>query len=75
MQDRVQMANSAGYEVKAIDSQILTQQVKLALAERDVSNHQQSIDNARETADFLATKYTNAQLYSHLEATSPDFPL
>ncbi|KAF3356037.1 Protein kinase DC2 [Verticillium dahliae VDG1] len=70
MQDRVQMANSAGYEVKAIDSQILTQQVKLALAERDVSNHQQSIDNARETADFLATKYTNAQLYSHLEASS-----
>ncbi|CRK38779.1 hypothetical protein BN1708_016660, partial [Verticillium longisporum] len=70
MQDRVQMANSAGYEVKAIDSQILTQQVKLALAERDVSNHQQSIDNARETADFLATKYTNAQLYSHMEASS-----
>ncbi|RKK83342.1 hypothetical protein BFJ68_g15698 [Fusarium oxysporum] len=70
MQDRVQMCNAAGLEIKSIDAQIVTQQVRVAIAEHEISNQQQMIDNSHEVRDFLATKYTNVELYSYLEATS-----
>ncbi|MBE7181585.1 MAG: hypothetical protein INR71_10330 [Terriglobus roseus] len=68
MQDRVQLANSAGYEIKSIDAQIVAQQVKIALAEREIANHQAAIDNSREVQEFLSAKYSNVELYAFLEA-------
>jgi hypothetical protein len=70
MQDRIQMANSAGYEIKSIDAQIMAQRVRIGIAEKEISNHQRSIDNARDVQEFLSSKYANEELYAYLESTS-----
>ncbi|KAH6949413.1 hypothetical protein BKA56DRAFT_289382, partial [Ilyonectria sp. MPI-CAGE-AT-0026] len=67
LQDRVHQANNAGYEIKNIDAQIHTQAQKVAMAEQDITNQQQAMDNAAEVRDFLRGKYTNEALYSWME--------
>lgn len=67
LQDRVQQANMAGYEIKAIDKQILTQQIRINIANQEITNHQKQIDHAQEVEDFLRNKYTNRELYSWME--------
>jgi hypothetical protein len=57
----------AGYEIKSIDKQILTQLIRIDMATRDISNQQQIIDNSNEVMDFLTTKYTSTDSYEHLE--------
>ncbi len=64
-QDRVQQANAAGYELKSIDKQMLTQQVRIAIANQEIVNQQKQIDNALEVDDFLRNKkYTNQELFT-----------
>lgn len=67
LQDRVLQANLAGYEIKGIDKQITTQQIRINIAEQEISNQQQQIDNAQEMEDFLRSKYTNSELYGWME--------
>jgi Tc toxin complex TcA C-terminal TcB-binding domain len=64
LQDRVQQANIAGYEIKNIDKQILTQQIRINIANQEITNQQKPIDNAQEVEEFLRNKYTNEELYS-----------
>ena len=66
-QDRVLQANIAGYEIKNIDKQILTQQIRIDIAQREITNQQQQIDNAQEIEEFLRNKYTNQELYLWME--------
>ena len=68
MQDRVQQANAAGYEIKNIDKQALTQQIRINIANQEIINQQKQIDNAQEMDDFLRNKYTNQELYSWMES-------
>jgi Tc toxin complex TcA C-terminal TcB-binding domain/Neuraminidase-like domain/Salmonella virulence plasmid 28.1kDa A protein len=68
LQDRVQQANTAGYEIKNIDKQILTQQIRINIAEQEITNQQKQIDNAQEMEDFLRNKYTNQELYSWMDS-------
>ncbi len=63
LQERVQQANIAGYEIKSIDKQIVTQKIRIALAEREIDNQQKQIDNSAEIEDFLRNKYSNQELY------------
>lgn len=67
LQDRVQQANTAGYEIKNIDKQILTQNIRIDIANKEITNQQKQIDNAQEVEDFLRNKYTNQELYSWME--------
>jgi hypothetical protein len=67
LQDRVREANAAGYEIKNIDKQTLTQQIRINIAQQEITNQQKQIDNAREVEDFLRNKYTNQELYSWME--------
>jgi hypothetical protein len=67
LQDRIQQANAAGYEVKHIDKQILAQQIRIDLANKEIDNQQQQIDNAQEVEDYLKSKYTNQELYTWME--------
>lgn len=67
LQDRVEQANAAGYEIKHIDKQILAQQIRIDLANQEITNQQKQIDNAKEVEDFLRDKYTNAELYAWME--------
>jgi Tc toxin complex TcA C-terminal TcB-binding domain len=64
LQDRVQQANNAGYEIKSIDKQILTQQIRISIANQEIINQQQQIDNSLEVEDFLRNKYSNQELYA-----------
>jgi hypothetical protein len=64
LQDRVFQANLAGYEIKQIDKQILSQQIRIQLANREIDNQQKQIENVHEIEDYLKNKYTNEELYS-----------
>jgi hypothetical protein len=68
LQERIQQANSAGYEIKNIDKQMLTQQIRIGMATRELGNQQQLIDNAAEVEEFLRNKYTNDVLYQWMES-------
>nr|WP_308873994.1 neuraminidase-like domain-containing protein [Thiothrix subterranea] len=63
LQDRIHQTNTTGYEIKNIDKQILTQQIRINIANQEIRNQQQQIDNAQEVEDFLRNKYTNHELY------------
>jgi hypothetical protein len=67
LQDRVQQANVAGYEVKNIDKQILTQQIRINIAQQEITNQQKQIDNAQEVEEFLRNKHTNQDLYAWMD--------
>ncbi len=67
LQDRVQQANIAGYEIKNIDKQILTQKIRINIANSEFTNQQQNINNAQEVEEFLRSKYTNEELYTWME--------
>ena len=63
LQERIQQANAAGYEIKNLDRQILTQQIRINITEQEIRNQQQQIDNAQEMEDFIRNKYSNQELY------------
>jgi len=67
LQDRILQANIAGYEIKNIDKQILTQNIRISIANQEITNQQKQIDNAKEVEDFLRSKYTNQELYAWME--------
>jgi hypothetical protein len=56
-------ANLATIELKQIDQQLAAAQFRLAIAQQELSNHDQQIDNARATDEFLRGKFTNQDLY------------
>jgi hypothetical protein len=51
-------------ELQQIDKQIATAQIRLAVAEAELANHNKQIEHAQETYDFMVNKYTSDQLYS-----------
>ena len=67
LQDRVMQANAAGYEIKQIDKQIVSQQIRIAIANLEITNHQKEIENAREVEEFLKNKFSNEELYSWMK--------
>lgn len=73
LQDRILQANNAGYEVKQIDKQIITQQVRIQVASQEITNQQKEIDNSNEVLDFLTSKYTNEDLYTWMRDTTKTF--
>jgi hypothetical protein len=63
-QERVFQANAAGFDLKQIDKQILAQQIRIAIANQEITNQQKAIDNATEVEEFLKNKYSNEELYT-----------
>jgi DNA-binding transcriptional MerR regulator len=68
LQDRINQANIAGFEIKNIDKQMLTHQIRINIANQEITNQQKQIDNAQEVEDFLRSKYTNQELYAWMES-------
>jgi len=68
LQDRVLQANIAGFEIKNIDKQILIQNIRINIANQEITNQQKQIDNAKEVEDFLRSKYTSQELYAWMES-------
>ena len=46
---------------------MLTQQIRINIAQQEITNQQKQIDNAQEVEEFLRNKYTNQELYSWME--------
>ena len=55
--------NLATKELMQIDRQITAGQVRVAIAERDLENHDKQIENNLAIEEFLRNKYTNQELY------------
>jgi hypothetical protein len=66
-QDRVQQANIAGYELASTDKQILTQQIRIDIANKEIATQQAQVSNSQDVLTFLQTKYTNEELYTWLD--------
>lgn len=62
-QDWSLQAQLAALELAQIDKQILAAQIRAAIAQNELDNHDLQISNASDVEDFLRTKYTNEDLY------------
>ncbi|MGK9486328.1 neuraminidase-like domain-containing protein [Bacillus tropicus] len=69
LQDRIFQANAAGYEIKQIDKQITAQEIRIELANQEITNQQKAIDNATEVEEFIKNKYTNEELYTWMRGS------
>lgn len=61
-------AELARRELNQIDQQIAAAQIRLAIAEQDLRNHERQIAQSEEVESLLRDKFTNAQLYSWMSA-------
>jgi hypothetical protein len=57
-------------ELLQIDKQIVAAQIRVALAEKDLDVHEQSVEQMREVRDFFRDKLTNEDLYDWLVVQS-----
>lgn len=53
-------------ELAQIDKQILAAKIREQIANQELINHEQQIENARQVDDFLRNKYTQEELYGWL---------
>src|SRR5215216_380793 len=53
----------ANRELDQIDKQIAAAQIRIAIAEKELENHQKQIENSVAVEEFLRNKYTNEELY------------
>lgn len=56
-------ADLAKSELKQLDRQLIAAQIRLAIAEQDLRNHDRQTENAREADEYMRSKFTNLQLY------------
>ncbi len=59
-------AQSADLELKQMDKQIAAAQIRLAMAEKELANHNLQIEQSQEVSDFLHDKYTDEELYDYM---------
>lgn len=50
-------------EIAGLDKQLLAAEIRLAVAEKELANQVQQVEQSREVEDFLRTKFTNRDLY------------
>ncbi|MDO6433173.1 neuraminidase-like domain-containing protein [Flavitalea sp. BT771] len=66
-QDWVLQANLAAKEIKQLDRQITSADIRIQIAQKELSNHQRQIENAQAVEDFLHTKFTGQELYQWMK--------
>jgi hypothetical protein len=62
-QDWVFQANMTAREIVQLDKQIIAAQIRLQMAQHELDNHKQQIQNAQDIEQFLETKFSNQELY------------
>lgn len=55
---------TANQELIQIEKQLLGAQIRLAISEKDLENHELQIAQSKEVYDYVKTKFTNLNLYS-----------
>lgn len=63
-QDWQHQADLAVKDTEQIDKQIAAAEIRVAIAEQELNNHNQQIEHSQEVYDFMSGKYTNQTLYS-----------
>jgi len=53
----------ANKELEQIAKQIATADIRIAIAEKELSNHDLQVENSREVDEFMRSKFTNRELY------------
>lgn len=53
----------ANGELSQLDKQIAAAEIRLAISERELANHDLQMSNTRDVDEFMRTKFTNRQLY------------
>jgi len=66
MDDWKFQAKSAELELKQIDKQILAAEIRLAIAEKELENHNLQMEQSREVDDYMRGKFTNEDLYDYM---------
>ena len=62
-QDWLLQAQQAGLESKRIDRDLIAAKIRLAIAERELSNHAVQVEHAQEIDAYLRTKFSRQELY------------
>lgn len=62
-QDWVFQANLTVREIVQLDNQIIAAEIKLQMAQHELSNHQQQIQNAQDIETFYELKFSRQELY------------
>ena len=66
-QDWVFQQNLTAKEIMQVDKQLLASDIRIAIAEQELKNHNKQIENAQMIEDFLYSKYTNEELYRWMQ--------
>ncbi|KAI1355605.1 hypothetical protein F5Y01DRAFT_301744 [Xylaria sp. FL0043] len=67
LQERREMANQAGREIKVTDHMLAAARARVAVCEKDIQAQQQQLDNAAEMDEWLRSKFTSVQLYEWMD--------
>ncbi len=60
-------ANLAAREITQLDKQLTSADIRIQVAEQELANHQQQIENSRAIALYLQTKFTGQELYQWMK--------
>ncbi len=67
MDDWTFQADQAEKELSQVDKQIAAAEIRTAIAEQDLSNHELQIENASQVDEYLRGKFSNRALYSKMQ--------
>lgn len=57
-------ADTAEKELEQLDKQILSAEIRLDIAKRELGNHELQMENSAETDAYMRSKFTNTELYT-----------
>ena len=60
-------ANLAAKEIEQVDKQIVSADIRIQIAEKELENHKQQIEDAKAVELFLKDKFTNQELYQWMK--------
>ncbi|MDR4484578.1 MAG: neuraminidase-like domain-containing protein [Nitrospirales bacterium] len=61
--DWSQQLDLATKEIEQVDRQIIAAEIRLAIVEKELKNHEKQIENSKQIDEFMREKFTNQQLY------------
>lgn len=66
-QEWTQQFNIAAKDILQINKQQISAQIRIAIAQKELDNHDKQIENAQMIEEFLHSKYTNDELYRWMQ--------
>jgi len=60
-------ANLVIRDIIQLDKQITSADIQLQVAQKELKNHKQQIENSQQTEEFLRTKFSNQELYQWMK--------